>query len=223
MNLEDVILRGLAAARPLATDVPSGTLYYSTDTATTDRSNGAAWQTYSDVGAAGTGDVIGPAVAVDDRIATFDGTTGKLIQDGAATIAGVIATAVAASAPTVAQRTRQIGITIDGGGSVLTTGLKGFRSFPIIGTITGVRLLADLAGAIVIDIWKDTYANFPPVVGDSITAAAKPTIPATNQKAEDTTLTGWTTAVAAGDVFAFNIDSVATIKRITLELTIVIP
>jgi hypothetical protein len=116
----------------------------------------------------------------------------------------------------------QIGITVDGGGSALTTGLKGFKSCPVTGTITGVRLLADVAGAIVIDIWKDTYANFPPTVADTITAAAKPTIPATNQKAEDTTLTGWTTAVTAGDVFGFNIDSITTITRITLELTIVV-
>jgi hypothetical protein len=38
---------------------------------------------------AGTGDVVGPAGAVDDRIAAFDGATGKLIKDG-----GVTATAV---------------------------------------------------------------------------------------------------------------------------------
>lgn len=31
--------------------------------------------------ATGTGDVVGPASSVDDRIATFDGVTGKLIQD----------------------------------------------------------------------------------------------------------------------------------------------
>lgn len=35
----------------------------------------------------GSGDVVGPASAVDDRIATFDTTTGKLIQDGGKTIA----------------------------------------------------------------------------------------------------------------------------------------
>lgn len=40
---------------------------------------------------AGTGDVVGPASSVDDRIATFDGTTGKLLQDGGQTIAQVIA------------------------------------------------------------------------------------------------------------------------------------
>lgn len=45
--------------------------------------------------AAGAGDVIGPASAVDDRIATFDTTTGKLIQDGGKTIAQVEASAVA--------------------------------------------------------------------------------------------------------------------------------
>lgn len=37
--------------------------------------------------AAGGGDVVGPASAVDDRICTFDLTTGKLIQDGGATVA----------------------------------------------------------------------------------------------------------------------------------------
>lgn len=45
-------------------------------------------QDIADLGGGG-GDVVGPASAVDDRIATFDGTTGKLIQDGGATIAEV--------------------------------------------------------------------------------------------------------------------------------------
>jgi hypothetical protein len=45
----------------------------------------------------GNGDVVGPASSVDDRIATFDGVTGKLIQDGGATILGVISAAVMAA------------------------------------------------------------------------------------------------------------------------------
>lgn len=40
-----------------------------------------SWQT-----PAGGGDVVGPASAVEDRIATFDGTTGKLIQDSGKTL-----------------------------------------------------------------------------------------------------------------------------------------
>lgn len=42
-------------------------------------------------GFSGSGDVVGPASSVDDRIAVFDGTTGKLIADGGITIAGLIA------------------------------------------------------------------------------------------------------------------------------------
>lgn len=51
--------------------------------------------------AAGVGDVVGPAVAVADRIATYNGTTGKLIKDGGTTIAtltGADATNAAAAA-----------------------------------------------------------------------------------------------------------------------------
>lgn len=40
-------------------------------------------------GSGGTGDVVGPASAVDDRIATFDGTTGKLIQDSGTSLADI--------------------------------------------------------------------------------------------------------------------------------------
>lgn len=39
----------------------------------------------------GTGDVVGPASAVNDRIAVFDGTTGKLLKDGGSSIADIVA------------------------------------------------------------------------------------------------------------------------------------
>lgn len=42
----------------------------------------------------GTGDVVGPASAIDDDIAVYDGTTGKLIKDGGYTIADLLLTAV---------------------------------------------------------------------------------------------------------------------------------
>src|SRR5262245_18801188 len=74
-------------------------------------------------------------------------------------------------------------------------------------TIVGWTLLADQSGSLVVDIWKDTYANYPPTGADSITASAKPTI-STATKAQSGTLTGWTTSVSAGDVLRFNVDSV---------------
>lgn len=38
----------------------------------------------------GTGDVVGPSGAVADRIAVFDGTTGKIIKDGGKTLAEIV-------------------------------------------------------------------------------------------------------------------------------------
>lgn len=50
-------------------------------------SNG--WVTMSGGGGGGSGDVVGPSSATADRIAVFDGTSGKLIEDGGKTIAGL--------------------------------------------------------------------------------------------------------------------------------------
>jgi len=53
-RLQDVIQRGLASAKPLATAVAIGTLYYSTDTQVTERSDGTTWQSYNDAGTGAT-------------------------------------------------------------------------------------------------------------------------------------------------------------------------
>lgn len=111
---------------------------------------------------------------------------------------------------------------IDGGGATITTGVKGdLGPFDFAGTIQAVTLLADQSGSIVVDIWKDTYANYPPVVGDSITASAKPTI-TTATKSQDATLTGWSTALAAGDTLRFNVDSITTCQRVVVALKVLL-
>jgi len=112
-----------------------------------------------------------------------------------------------------------ISFIIDGGGAVITTGVKGDLAIPFACTINEATLLADQSGSIVIDIWKDTYANFPPVVGDSITASAKPTL-STATKSQDATLTGWNKTIAAGDTLRFNVDSITTCQRILLSLKV---
>jgi len=109
---------------------------------------------------------------------------------------------------------------IDGGGAVITTGIKGdLGPFDFAFTIEAVTLLADQSGSIVVDIWKDSYPNYPPTGADSITASAKPTISAAT-KSQDTTLVGWITSVSAGDILRFNVDSVSSIQRITLALKV---
>jgi len=109
------------------------------------------------------------------------------------------------------------GITIDGGGSAITTGQKGYVTVPYGMTITGWDIFADQSGSIVVDVWKDTYANFPPIAGDSIAGTEKPTLSSV-QKNQDTSLSTWTTTVTAGDVIAFNVDSASTVTRVTLVI-----
>jgi hypothetical protein len=120
---------------------------------------------------------------------------------------------------TANQRTTAVQFVIDGGGSAITQGMKGSIQVPFDCTITAARLLADQPGSIVVDIWKDSFANYPPTVSDSITASAKPTI-STAAKAENTTLTGWTTGISAGDILAFTVDSASTVTRVTVVLVV---
>ena len=103
----------------------------------------------------------------------------------------------------------------------ITPGFKSFVQVPYACVINSATLLSmdGTSGSIVVDIWKDTYANFPPTVADTITAAAKPTIVA-GVKSTDATLTGWTTTISEGDVLGFNVDSVSGFNSVLLTLKV---
>ena len=116
-------------------------------------------------------------------------------------------------------KVRQITAVFDGQGSAPTVGTKMYVPCRFSGTITRASIFADVSGSCVIDVWKDTYANYPPTVADTIAASAKPTL-STAIKNDDSTLTGWTTSVTAGDVFGFNVDSAATVTRVVVVLEI---
>jgi hypothetical protein len=182
------------------TDIPSGALleggvytfvYDSTD---------GAW-----IVGGRDGDVMRPASYADlVAIEALSGTTGALRKTAADTWAlddGKFAIV------------QQIGDGIN----VISTGVAGDVAVPFAATVTAARLFADTSGSIVVNVWKDTYANYPPTVSGKITASAPPTISAATKSA-DTTLTGWTTSITAGDCLRFNVDSVSSIKRATLIL-----
>lgn len=116
---------------------------------------------------------------------------------------------------------KQVGITIDGGGSAITTGIKGFIPIDFNGTIESWNLIADQSGSIVIDVWKDTYANYPPTVAYTIAGTEKPTLSSVN-KNQDLNLSTWSTTINRGDVIGFNVDSVSTVTRVTLTLTVIV-
>lgn len=112
-----------------------------------------------------------------------------------------------------------IGVSIDGGGSAISTGVKGEIFVPNACTVTEWTLLADQSGSIVIDVWVDSYANYPPTDADSITAAAPPTLSSVT-KNQSSSLTGWTTSIAAGSTIRWNVDSATTVTRATLLLKV---
>lgn len=112
----------------------------------------------------------------------------------------------------VARTEESFQIALDGGGATITTGAKGFYIAPFAMTITGWTLVADQSGSIAIDVWKDTYANHPPVDADSVVTPSITT--ATKNQASSLSI-----AVAKGDVLRFNVDSCTSIQQVTLALT----
>ncbi len=106
---------------------------------------------------------------------------------------------------------------IDGGGAAISAGSKGFLTVPFACTITGWRIVADQSGSIAVTVKRSTYSNFPTTA--AISGTEKPTL-SSAQKNEDTNLTTWTTAIAAGDVLEFSADATpATVQRVLVSLT----
>ena len=112
---------------------------------------------------------------------------------------------------------KTITVSFGDGINVPTVNTQSWVFIPEAMTVTKWTMLADASGSAVIDVWVDTYANYPPTVGDKITASAPPTLSGVI-KNQDSTLTGWDTAIAAGEIMLFNLDSVTTCKKIVLAI-----
>jgi len=110
-----------------------------------------------------------------------------------------------------------VSFTVGDGVNVVTTGYKGAIQIPYDCTITEVSLVADVSGSAVVDIWKDTIANYPPTDADSITSATPPTL-ASEIYSVDSTLSGWDVDITSKDFLGFNIDSCSTCKLLTLSI-----
>lgn len=110
-----------------------------------------------------------------------------------------------------------ISFTIDGGGGVIGTGFQDSIVVPFDCTIQSAAMFADQSGSVVVDIWKCNYSTFPPVIAGTITASDLPTL-SSAQKMQDTTLTGWTLSLSAGDMLGFNVNSATTIQKLLVVL-----
>lgn len=118
-------------------------------------------------------------------------------------------------------KTTTINYIIDGAGVAITTGIKHDLVVDFACKVTAWTILGDISGSIVVDIWRDSYANYPPVVGDSMTTSEKPTLSSStfNQDTSLNTGAGWT--INAGDILRFNVDSATTVTKVTIALKVV--
>ena len=103
--------------------------------------------------------------------------------------------------------------------TAITTGAKGRKTVGYNGTIVGWKLVTDQSTTMTLDVWKAN--NAIPTVANSITGSAAISLTAA-QLGNSTTLTGWTTSVASGDVFIVNVNSNNNATYFSLELDIVL-
>lgn len=114
-----------------------------------------------------------------------------------------------------------ITVSFDGQEGVVAAGSWHQVRLSYDGTITGAYLTGDgQTGSTVVDVRIDTRASIPPTGVDSICASAKPTI-SSAKSSDDTTLTGWDTALAAGDALLVYVESCSVFKKLELQLTTV--
>lgn len=151
-------------------------------------------------------------------VQVFQATTTALAQQslGGGTVGRQIFESVtSASAQNIILSTnvliKNFGITVDGGGSAVTTGSKGYITVPYQGTISNWYLAADVSGSVVVDVKRSGASiigtgNKPTLSGDQFINAA---------------VSGWTsTAVSANDIFEFNVDSATTLTRFNLVVRV---
>jgi len=160
---------------------------------------------------------------------SFSGSfTGELI--GTAQTASYILQAVSASFATTASyalnagaggassQTGSFGAAWDGQGGTVTTGNTVYKINTVSGSIRGWNILATGTNpTCTIDVWKVAYGTSLPTVTNSITGSSTPAL-STGNAIRSTTLTGWTTALTPGDIFAFNVNAVSAATKIFFNI-----
>jgi hypothetical protein len=152
--------------------------------------------------ACGAGDLIAGQIYRAVPLQALNGGVGGFVVDAYGVQANII----------------ELPFTIDGGGSALTTGLKGFVPIPVACTIVGFSLIADQVGSIAMDIWRAN--NAVPVIANSIVGGTKPNLTASQLQTQIPPGIFFTaTALAANDYLAFSVFSTSgVITRLTTTL-----
>lgn len=119
------------------------------------------------------------------------------------------------------------GITIDGGVTQPTTGLKGYLTVPYSCTITGWTIIGDQSGSASMDIWYVAGSGAPPTApnipnsGNKISASAPVSLSsAQSASGGSSAISTWTKSLAQWGTIGFNLSSVTTCLRLTIQLEV---
>ena len=150
---------------------------------------------------------------------TLGGALAGITNSSSSTSGQVLTSTGPTTTPTFQDNKTVISYVIDGGGSAIGTGVKGQLSIPFACTIKSATLLADQSGSAVVDIWVAPFGAALPTVSNTITAGAYPTL-SSAVTSQNSTLTGWTKAIAANSVIVYNVRSASTVTRLTIALAV---
>lgn len=117
---------------------------------------------------------------------------------------------------TTADLTRTINYVIDSGSIKMLPGNKGSVTLDVSGIIESLVILSDQEGELTLDIKKSNYNDFPTFT--SIVGGVYPQLVTDNRKLRDDNLTGWDTALVAGDILTFDVIAVNNINRFLVSL-----
>jgi hypothetical protein len=124
------------------------------------------------------------------------------------------------SGPTSNQNLRSIGAVFDGGGSALSGTIVRCTPVNYSGTITGVTLSADVSGSVTVDVKMVAYSSYTgPSSASTITASDTPAL-SSAAKYQDTTLTGWSTTLAANSMVCFSLSSPSTVTWVAINVKV---
>lgn len=133
------------------------------------------------------------------------GTAGQVLKSGGASAIGAYADDIAA-----------VGFTAFDATAVTTGKVKGFVVARYAATIAGFSFAVD-AGTATVKVWKIASGTAKPTSANSINTSGVAI--STGTALVSTTVSDFTTtAVAAGDIFAFNIEAISGVTEITFQL-----
>lgn len=137
------------------------------------------------------------------------------------TILATSSTEVMPSALAASYKKGSAGVVFDGAGGVITSGTTAYAQVPYNGTIASWTIVSSVSGSCTVTAFKDTYANFPPLISSDNIFTVQPAL-ATQVKNQNLspTFLGSQATVTAGDWIGFTITGITTATWVNLTLSI---